>query len=220
MLERLARAPRTSVEIVTGRPVNTADLWFRNLPVGLWAEHGFWHRARFGTWEPACAVPPGWTELVRPVLEHFTARTAGSFIETKSASLAWHYRLSEPGTGRRNAEEMQRWLDRSLADQPFEVLEGSKVIEVRLRGVSKALAAKRLLNVGIDPAGIVAIGDDETDEDLFVALPPPSVTIVVGTGVSAAECRMAGVNAVRTFLTSLAEARYRLPGQQQLRAGS
>jgi trehalose-6-phosphatase len=50
------------------------------------------------------------------------------------------------------------------------------------------------------------MGDDRTDEDLFVALPPPAVTIKVGPGATHARFRVDGVPAARALLQSLVEA--------------
>ena len=66
-----------------------------------------------------------------------------------------------------------------LSNQPLEVLEGKKVIEVRLRGVGKGVVAQRI-EAEIEGSVIVAIGDDRTDEELFRALSPSSLTVAVG----------------------------------------
>ena len=51
---------------------------------------------------------------------------------------------------------------------------------MRLRGVGKGVVAQRV-EAEIDPGTvIVAIGDDRTDEELFRALPPSSLTVAVG----------------------------------------
>jgi trehalose 6-phosphate synthase/phosphatase len=83
------------------------------------------------------------------------------------------------------------------------VLEGKKVIEVRLPGVSKALVAERLVADGAPDATIVAIGDDRTDEELFGALPDASVTVAVGNYPSRAKYRVADYRAVRRMLRSI-----------------
>ncbi len=44
LLSALAASPQIELEIVSGRTRETIDKWFAELPVSLWAEHGFWHR--------------------------------------------------------------------------------------------------------------------------------------------------------------------------------
>lgn len=205
LLAAVAARSGTSVHLVTGRPREIVERWFGNLLVDLWAEHGFWHRARpDGAWHPAATVPAGWVDRVHPILEQFTASTPGSFIEKKSASVAWHYRIADDDLGARHAHDLRLRLGGALSNQPFEILDGKKVVEVRLRGVSKALVSERIV-AAVGPGGILAIGDDTTDEDMFGALPPSSVTIVVGTGSSCARYRLQDYRAVRRLLGALCQ---------------
>jgi trehalose 6-phosphate synthase/phosphatase len=204
LLEVLAAAARIRVDIVSGRPRQTLEKWFGDFPLALWAEHGYWYRPR-GTrdWQASSLMTADWLTRIRPILEQFTAHTPGSHVEAKSASIAWHYRRAERDFGARQAHELRMLLGDALSNQPCEVLEGKKVIEVRLRGVSKALVAERVLAEGPRGSQVIAIGDDRTDDELFRALPPPSVTIAVGTRPSDARFRVPDYRAVRQLLRGL-----------------
>jgi trehalose 6-phosphate synthase/phosphatase len=92
-------------------------------------------------------------------------------------------------------------LGEALSNQPLEVLEGKKVIEVRLRGITKAAVVHRT-PFGDD--AIIAIGDDQTDEDLFNALPASAITIAAGAAPTAAHYRIPDYRAVRELLWALA----------------
>ena len=204
LLDALATSPGLSVDIVSGRPKETLEAWLGHLPVALWAEHGFWHRGRTrSSWEPAAHVSHEWIGRVRPILEQFTTSTPGSHIEEKTASIAWHYRGVHREFGARQAHELRMLLGDALSNQPLEVLEGKKVIEVRLRGVSKALVARRVLAETLPGTRVVAIGDDRTDEDLFRALPPSTVTVAVGRRASPAHYGLDDYRCVRRVLRSL-----------------
>lgn len=148
-------------------------------------------------------MPHGWTESIAPILSEIAASTPGSFVEQKTASIAWHYRLAEPALSRRQAHVLRKRLDSELRDESFNVLEGKEVIEVRLRGVSRAHAAERVAANASVETTIVAIGDDQTDEELFRALPKSSVTVAVGNRPSIATCRVVDYRAVRRMLRSL-----------------
>jgi trehalose 6-phosphate synthase/phosphatase len=204
LIERLAAAPGIQLDIVSGRSRDRLEQWFGEMPVALWAEHGFWRRSRpDAAWEAAVTVAPDWMERVRPILEQFAASTPGSFVEIKSASAAWHYRGAPRDFGARQAHELRMLLGDVLSNQPLEVLEGKKVIEVRLRGVSKGVVAQRVgMEVG-PGAVILAIGDDRTDEELFRALPPSSLTVAVGRPWTSARFRLDDHRAVRRVLRSL-----------------
>lgn len=204
LLDSLSARPATEIHLVSGRPRHTLETWFAGFRASLWAEHGFWYRRAPGTaWIAAGRVPADWMDRIKPILEQFTASTPGSIIEMKSASVAWHYRHADVELGARQARELRMLLGDALSNQPLEVLEGKKVIEVRLRGISKALVAQRILPARAGPAAIIAIGDDRTDEDLFASLPKESLTIAVGLGRSRARYRLPDHHAVREILRLL-----------------
>jgi trehalose 6-phosphate synthase/phosphatase len=205
MLEQLATAPGIDLGIVSGRPRETLERWFSALPMTLWAEHGFWHRAahRGAPWSATASVPPGWMTRVRPILDRFAATTPGSHVEVKTASMAWHYREAPREFGARRAHELRMLLGDVLSNQPLEVLEGKKIIEVRLRGVSKAVVAQRVAAGLVPGTTIVAIGDDRTDEELFRALPASSISAAVGRPWTSAAYRLDDHRAVRRLLHSL-----------------
>jgi trehalose 6-phosphate synthase/phosphatase len=85
------------------------------------------------------------------------------------------------------------------------VLEGKKVVEIRNSGVNKGAAALRLANT-IAPHFILAAGDDQTDEDLFRALPESAFSIRVGAPFSHARYHVADHVEVRRVLAELASA--------------
>jgi trehalose 6-phosphate synthase/phosphatase len=204
LLEALATSPGMKVDIVSGRPREILHAWFGGHPLSLWAEHGFWHRPRPGAeWEAAATMRPDSLSRIRSMLEQFTASTPGSCIEIKSASIAWHYRGVQREFGARQAHELRMLLRDALSNQPFEVLEGDKVIEVRLRGVSKAVVAQRVHPETSADTLVVAIGDDRTDEDLFRALPPSTLTVAVGHRPTCARFRVNDYRAVRQILRLL-----------------
>lgn len=180
LLARLARRERTWVEVVSGRTRESLEMWLGDLGVGLHAEHGFWSRHAAETvWRAHRQLPEGWKAAVRPILDDFTGRTPGSFVEEKSSSLAWHYREAETRLGPLHAEGLRRELATLPATGPFEVLLGDKVIEVRLAGVHKGIVVPELLHAHRG-ATVAAFGDDTTDEDLFAAVPADGITVHVG----------------------------------------
>jgi trehalose 6-phosphate synthase/phosphatase len=201
LLEALAASPGVNVEIVSGRTRETLEAWFGEMSLALWAEHGFWRRARGGQqWQPASMDVPAGLTRIRDIFEQFTASTPGSHVEMKSASVAWHYRRAQREFGARQAHELRMLLGDALSNQPWEVLEGKKVIEVRLRGVSKSLVGQRVQTEASENTQLIAIGDDRTDDDLFRALLPPSLTVAVGARPTDARFRLPDYRAVRQLL--------------------
>jgi trehalose 6-phosphate synthase/phosphatase len=202
LLERLAARPRTEVHVVSGRPRATLERWLGALPVTLHAEHGFWSRP-FGEAGRALESPKmAWREQVLAVLREYADRTPGSLVEEKPAGVAWHYRAADAEYGAAQANELRLHLTEILGNTPVETLVGEKVIELRAHGVNKGRIVPGILERH-PGAFVVAFGDDQSDEDMFAALPPTARTVHVGRGQTQATLRVASVREVRAVLRGL-----------------
>jgi trehalose 6-phosphate synthase/phosphatase len=150
-------------------------------------------------------VSSEWKAQARPLMDAFTARVPGSFVEEKTASLAWHYRQVDPGFGAWQSRELRLKLCEALSQGPLEVLPGDKVVEVRPRGVNKGRVVSQALE-GVEPGAlVVAFGDDRTDEDLFAALPEGALSVHSGGKPTRAMYRVSGPAEVRKVLAALLE---------------
>ncbi|MDE3094544.1 MAG: bifunctional alpha,alpha-trehalose-phosphate synthase (UDP-forming)/trehalose-phosphatase [Chloroflexota bacterium] len=210
LLSALAARPGLHVHVVSGRTRASLDRWLGCLPVGLHAEHGLWSRLAPGApWRILRPVSQEWKEKVRPIMEHFVGATRGTFIEEKTGSLAWHYRLAkadfapETDFGEYQAKELRLLLGEMLSNAPVQVLAGNKVVEVRPQGVHKGMIVPVLLSTIEDQAPILVVGDDRTDEDIFAALPDDALTVHVGSGVSLAQFRVDTPADVRRLLRAI-----------------
>ena len=207
LLEELSSRPKTELHVVSGRSREPLEHWLGHLHIALHAEHGFWSRAvDTSTWVAAAEITGEWREPALAILRDITARTPGSLIEVKSVALAWHYRMADQEAGARRANELRLHLTQLLSNQPVEILAGHKVLEIRPYGVNKGRIVPQLTPERLASTAVLAIGDDRTDEDLFVAVPNDALTIRVGPGSTRARFRLESVAAVRALLRSLVEA--------------
>jgi trehalose 6-phosphate synthase/phosphatase len=203
LITRLSQRPGTSVHVVSGRTRDSLEDFFGELPIGLHAEHGLFSRpAGAAEWRARAAVPPAWVEFVRKLMADVVRRTDGALLEVKSGALAFHYRATEPQLAQRRVDELKRKLAGHELAAAFEVLEGSRVLEVRQRGINKGVVVPDIL-AEAPGAAVLALGDDRTDEDLFGAMPAGAVTVHVGSGQSVARFRLEGVDEVRAVLRRL-----------------
>jgi trehalose 6-phosphate synthase/phosphatase len=208
-LEDLTCSRGVQVDIVSGYSRDVLERWFGDLPVSLWAEHGFWRRPLDrDTWEPAASWPSEWMARVKPILDQFAASTPGARVQVQTASIAWHYDEAARDFGMRQAHELRLLLGDLLSNQPVEVLEGRKVVEVRLRGVNKGDVVQRIRSEAASGVTIVAFGDDRSGENLFRALPPGAVSVAVGRRSAAARFHLDDYRDVRQLLLSLVEDRH------------
>ena len=204
LLWKVAARPRTTIHLVSGRPAATLEAWFGGIPMTLWAEHGCFRRSPDRHhWESLVEIPDAAFSRVLPTLELFTGVTPGSFLERKRASVAWHYRRVEAQFGTHQADRLRAQLDQDLNGSPLEILPGSKVVEVRLRGMTKAIVPRTILGSPCLTRAIVAIGDDRTDEDMFEALPPEAITIGVGRSLRTPRFHLDTPDDVRALLRRL-----------------
>ncbi len=203
LLRGLASLAR--VVLISGRDKETLERWFGDLPVSLVAEHGIFVKEK-GTWKLTGEFNEDWKEAVRPIMELYTDRTPGSFIEEKKYSLVWHYRLAESELGTMRAHELKEALLDLVHPLGLMVLEGHKVLEVKPREIHKGAAALYFLERG-EYDFILAMGDDWTDEYLFEALPPESFTVKIGYGLTKARYRLENVKEARRFLQEMIERR-------------
>ena len=91
LLRELAELEGVEVVVISGRDPDTLGRWLGDLPVSLVAEHGLHWRIHGGSWDVLLHnADTSWKGAVREILEDYSSRSPGSFIEEKPASLAWH----------------------------------------------------------------------------------------------------------------------------------
>ncbi len=202
LLDKVAKLPNTKLVLVSGRDRETFDKWFGSKNYTLIAEHGAWLRQSGKGWMEQKPVHSEWKESILPVLESHVDRTPGSLIEEKTYSLVWHFRKADIELGALRARELVTDITNLIINQDLEVLEGKKVVEVKVSGINKGKAASEfLMNNRAD--FVMAIGDDWTDEFLFKELPANACTIKVGTENSAAKFYLNNFKEVRNFLQDI-----------------
>jgi trehalose 6-phosphate synthase/phosphatase len=125
-------------------------------------------------------------------------------MEEKSNSLSWHYRNTHPGLGFVRSRELLNNLSQLIANTPVQVIDGNKVVEVRLMGLNKGITALKVLD-RFKCDFVLCIGDDTTDEDMFRALERKAYNIRIGSGSTAADYNILTQVEVLPFLERLTE---------------
>jgi len=216
LLERLATAPGMYVAVVTGRTI--ADVRrFLDVP-GIYyiGVHGSEVRLLSGAMVTAPGVGPVRAILaeIRQQLHVALGGRPGLQLEDKGAALAIHYRRAPPADAAA-ARALIAHLVRECRQRGASIMlaYGHEVAEIRHASITKGTTVCALLAAQQPAALPVYIGDDRTDEDAFVLLPPHAVTIRVGAAnaATAARYRVAGPQAVHGFLRAVLASRLRLP---------
>lgn len=199
LLVDLSRDESNDIIIISGRDADTLEKWLGHLPVHLVAEHGAMIRYKHGTWQQQGNTSPEWKDSIKPILQLFVTRCAGSFVEEKKNTLAWHYRNTQRDLGFIRSRELRNTLLQLTTNTPLQVIDGNKVLEVRIIGVDKGSTAQNMLN-HMQPDFAICLGDDATDEDMFRSLRDKAITIKIGTGTTSAQYSLASQHHVLPLL--------------------
>jgi len=199
ILDNLAADPKNLVVLISGRGREFFDKWFGDRNYSLIVEHGVWLKKPGSDWKLIEQMDNRWMEFIRSTIQFYIDRTPGTFLEEKSYSLVWHYRKADPELGAQRANELKDELGSLIANHNLDILEGSKVIEVKNSGINKGRAA--LTKIGHKNYDFIfGMGDDWTDEYLFKSLPEDSVTVKVGMMNSLARYYVDSINESRNLL--------------------
>jgi trehalose 6-phosphate synthase/phosphatase len=202
LIGQLAGLPNTEVHIVSGRSRESLEEWLGGLSLSLHTEHGFWSRDKQGHWRQATDIPEEVLARALDIMRSHARRTPGTRVEPKSASVAFHFRGADPHLADARLRALRAELLSTLGPRA-ELLDGRKVLEVRLKGVHKGTIIDRVLASVPRGSLLFAAGDDRTDEELFAALPEDAISVHVGAGATVAKLRMPDPFDLRRMLRAL-----------------
>ena len=207
LLKALSGDTCNEVVIISGRDRETLSSWLGHLEIDLVAEHGAWIRQKGKDWQCMQNLKNDWKNTIRPVLELYADRTAGSLVEEKNFSLVWHYRRADPELANVRIQELKATLLNLTANLDVGVFEGNKIIEIKSLAVNKGRAVETWLNRR-DWDFIMAAGDDYTDEEMFAVLPEKVYSIKIGFSASRARFSVNCVTEIRLLLEKLVGEKY------------
>lgn len=211
LIDSLATSPGLSLAIVSGRPRDVLDSYFPNRRgLVLFAEHGGWKRGPQG-WEPAIAADEHAIDSLFAELEAIAKSVPGVKLERKTWSVAVHFRVV-PSHQRASllievSAAVEGWLD---SHSDFEILWGSKVLEVRPRAARKSIAVESMRHASGPEARLLIVGDDTTDEDMFAAAGEADAAVLVNAEpgqVSHARWRLDSTEEVHSLYREIVDVR-------------
>ena len=164
-----ALAQRTTLAVVSGRPIAELDQRLGRLPIIYAGGHGAEVRTADGH-ESAFVDPDtvaGPLDQLQRRLQDLLEHEPGWQIERKAASLAVHYRRAAPDRRDALLGQVHAAFEARRGDGPgFEVLDGKAVVELRPSGIDKGRALAWIADQ-VPTRRPVVLGDDVTDEDAF-----------------------------------------------------
>jgi trehalose 6-phosphate synthase len=209
LIETLSATPGVTLGIISGRPLPLVeDLPPRFPRIAFAAEHGVWRCAN-GVWE-AALKPVAQLDEIEQSLRQLADRHPGALVERKSCSVCLHWRRVSTVHHDAIAAAAEMLVDEWLeTHQQLERLPEVEALEVRHRAAHKGSALGWLRSRGPSGAVMLALGDDLTDEDMFVSLRDTDIGILVSPQPrrTQATLRLPDPAAVHRFLRWLIDAR-------------
>lgn len=202
LLTKLTKDPKNHVVISSGRDRHILEKWLGNLLVGLAAEHGAFYKEQ-GIWYKNTSDIK-WDDEILKIIHQTVKRTPGSRMEVKDTAIVWHYRDVDVWLADLRVNQLVDALINPCSRHNLQIMKGNKIVEVKSSDFSKGSEAKRLLDKG-DYDFIMAIGDDTTDEEMFLALPDNAITIKVGKNTKASKYNLPTQGQTLYFLNKLIE---------------
>lgn len=184
-LKELCSDRKNTVFVVSGKERHSLTNVFGHIPrLGLAAEHGMyisWPSAKKTErrhWETLVPITDrSWRSLTMTIMEVYTSRTHGSYIEETEMKVLWQYRDADLEFGYLQARELEDHLSNCLRGFPVDILHGGMeeggYVEVRPKGVNKGVLAMKVIknlpaisqNDRVDFA--LTLGDDHCDEPML-----------------------------------------------------
>ena len=200
-LKELCSDKRNIVFVVSGKERHSLTKTLCHIPnLGLAAEHGMfvsWPTPKVGgkrRWETL--VPDqdrSWRSIAITIMEVYTSRTHGSYIEETEMKVLWQYRDADPEFGYLQSRELEDHLSNVLRGFAVDILHGGVekggYVEVRPKGVNKGVVSMHIIKnlEKISDKGKIdfalVIGDDHCDE--------PMLSVMRQIGRRATEARIA-----------------------------
>lgn len=200
-IEKLIQQPNTDVVIISGRDQLFLDKWFGKMKLTLVAEHGYFIKNE--KWTEKLNNNKEWIQNLLPIFNSFTDRTPGTFVEEKQNSLVWHYRKTDPELANNRAVELKTVI-KSLAPESISLMDMDKAIEITNSQFNKGTAVSDIISKK-NYDFTLCIGDDVTDENMFINLNEEAYTLKVGKKTTAAKYYIKNPAEVKKLLKLLAD---------------
>jgi len=214
-LTALCKDKRNTVMVVSGKEKRPLERTLGQIPnIGMAAEHGMFiswptkskhHKRR---WETLVSDSDrSWRSLAIGIMEVYTSRTHGSYIEETEMKVLWQYRDADPEFGYLQAKEIEDHLAGVLRNFAVDVLhagiEEGGYVEVRPAGVNKGVLAIHTIQnfsriaVANKVDFALVLGDDHCDEPML------SVVRQIGRRVNAAKRTKMGLDPLPDFPSTI-----------------
>ncbi len=185
LLKKIADNEKNQIVIITGRDKETVAGWFENYKICFSADMGAWI-GNNGVWTLLTTTEIKGKHQLKKILDVHAAALPGSNVEEKQCALVWDYRGLDEEMIQKHTHALTLELSKkSHLLSGLDILHGKHSLIIRDKGINKGKAASYWLN-RLKYDFVLAIGDDDPDEEMFDVLPPGAFSIRVGNDQTSA----------------------------------
>lgn len=168
----------TRVVLVSGRASRELVLLCGLYPhPEIWGSHGLERLTSSGEYSVK-ALEPVQESALLAAADRLRALGLEANLELKPGGIAVHWRGLDNIAARHIRERIVE-LEPLITQHSLKLLEFDGGVELRVTGTDKGYAVKGILDEGGVNAAVAYLGDDQTDEDAFLALKNRGLTILV-----------------------------------------
>lgn len=188
VLQRLTKSNTVNLSVVSGRAIEDVRRLVGIKNIIYVGNHGFEIEGCGMEFESLVPLAYKRTQVdLKGALQRHLIDFPGSFLEEKGVTMSVHYRSLDPSL-EGNFVRLVHQVTRPLVEtKQIRVTSGKKVLEVRPpvdwdKGKAVGWILKRQQHeCGVQNVFPVYFGDDETDEDAFIAFQGSGVSVCVGS---------------------------------------
>ena len=185
-LASLSGLPKVRLVLVSGRPARDlagllGSIAAATVKLEIWGDHGRERLQPDGCYELQ-PLNPRESEALKRMKSEMERLGFAAAMETKPASLAVHWRASDPATQQEIRSSVESLYARHAGESKLHLLPFDGGLELRSKDRDKGTAVEQILAEEEVSGGDLAaayLGDDLTDEDAFRALGNRGVSILV-----------------------------------------
>jgi trehalose-phosphatase len=179
LLERVVRAGRTRVSIVSGRPADEVRGLLHPLRgLEIWGAHGLERISAEGEYERAGVVPKARAILIQAE-DWLREAELLSLAEIKPGGIAVHWRGRSAAEADAIARRIQSQWSGFAEERSMKLLAFDGGVELRAAHPDKGDVVDAILKRTAAGAAVAFLGDDLTDEDGFRALGARGLSVLV-----------------------------------------
>ena len=176
-LLKLSSNSNCTVYIITGRGLDLLGYWFIDLEnLGFANEYGFLHKDPGAkVWQRLFEMDWNWKDIVKKIMENYTAKTPGSLLEIKESCVIWKFEHADFELGFKQAEALIGHLNEVFENNSeIDVIKLDRAVEVRPLGLNKGTLIEMLIEKVCKEKGkidmVVNVGGMLSDEDMFTGV--------------------------------------------------